>query len=456
MNAVYILSGLGIASLLSEIFNFKKYLLFIVAAGLLATLAFTIADWDTQVHYFNEMVVFDNYALAFSALLTTTTLVWLLLSKKFFDNAYHISDFVALIVFALVGAVLMSSFNNMAVLFIGIEILSLALYVMAGSKKNDLLSNEASLKYFLLGSFATGFLLFGIALVYGATGSFNLNEIATYSASNNIPMFYYTGIIMIMIALAFKVSAVPFHFWAPDVYQGSPVQITSFMATIVKTAAFAAFFRLFYTSFALNIDIWIIGLGSIAMLTLVIANITAVLQHNAKRLLAYSSVAHAGYLLMALLVMDSYTAGAVLFYAASYSAATLISFYVLEKVIENTGTSEITGFAGLYKKSPFLAFVLVVAFLSLAGIPPLAGFFAKYYVFTAALGKGLLWLVIAGIAGSLMSVFYYFKILAATFAKTDEETTTIHLPILQKIVICLLVIVLIGLGIFPDYVFELI
>lgn len=457
MNAIYILTGVGVLSLLSEILNFKKYIVWLAVLGLVATLVFTVADWGTSIRYFNDMVYFDNYAVAFSALLAGVGLLWLLLSKRFFESNYHVTDYTALVVFALVGAVLMVSFSNMVVLFIGIEIISLSMYVMAGSRKNDLLSNEAALKYFLLGSFATGFLLFGIALVYGASGSFYLAKIAQYSATVQPPVFYYTGIVLIFIALAFKVSAVPFHFWAPDVYQGAPVSVTSYMATIVKTAAFAAFFRLFYTAFAGNSDVWWLALSIITVLTLAVGNIIAVQQTNAKRLLAYSSLAHAGYLLMALMILNSYSAGAILYYAASYSLATLLSFFVLDKVNEYTKTNDIGGFKGLYKKSPLLAFVLVLSLLSLAGIPPMAGFFAKYYLFAAALKSGLLWLVITGVVASLISIIYYFKVVAAAFSQPDEaEVTPIPVPAFQKVVIVLMALGLIVLGILPNLVFGLI
>src|SRR5688572_7486135 len=246
MNALYIVSGLGIFSLLAEIFSLKKALLLVVVLGLVAATVFISFDWNTTQYYFQNMVVFDNTALAFSALMVITSLVWLHISGPYFTHEENMADRMSLVLFVLVGGMVMASFNNMAMLFLGIEILSISLYVLAGSRK-ELSSTEAAFKYLLMGSFATGFLLFGIALVYGATGFFHINQIAEFITTNqtNLPGFFYAGVLLMLIGLAFKISAVPFHFWAPDVYTGSPSPITAFMSTVVKIAAIAAFIRIF-------------------------------------------------------------------------------------------------------------------------------------------------------------------------------------------------------------------
>ena len=296
MKSLLLLSGLGVLSLLAEIFNFKKWLFPAVIVGLVATIGVAVKDWNTTIHYYSDMMVFDNFAICFTVLICCIALLWFFMSQSYFTEETNVTDHFALVLFSLVGAVCMLSYNNMAMLFLGIEILSLSLYVMAGSKKNSLLSNEAALKYFLMGSFATGFLLFGIALIYGATGSFHLSKIAAFvvESKGQIPTFFYGGVLMMLIGLSFKVSAAPFHFWAPDVYEGSPTVVTAFMATIVKTAAFAAFFRLFSTCFIGVSGIWTDVVAIMCVLTLLIGNITAVYQQNTKRMLAFSSVAHAG------------------------------------------------------------------------------------------------------------------------------------------------------------------
>jgi NADH-quinone oxidoreductase subunit N len=337
-----------------------------------------------------------------------------------------------------------------------LETLSLSVYVLAGSRKNDLSSNEAALKYFMMGSFATGILLFGVALIYGSTGSFNLIDIgrAVGSATTLQPMMF-VGVIMILIGMAFKISAVPFHFWAPDVYQGAPTVITAFMASIVKTAAFAAFLRLFITCFGPLKGSWGDIVWVIAVLTLFLGNITAIAQSSVKRMLAYSSVSHAGYMLLALVALNEASSSSVLFYSFAYSASTIAAFTVLHVILSNGMADDISSFNGLAKKSPMLAIAMVIALLSFAGIPPTGGFFAKYYVFSVALKNGYNWLVILAVVSSLISVFYYFRIISAMFV---SEGTSIEAPAMsgsQKFALIASSALVIILGIFPEFVIRL-
>ena len=246
MKALILLSSLGVISLLAELFSFKKLLYPLVLLGLIATFVFNIGDWNAANNVFYKMLQFDNYAIAFSSVIIIIAFLWFLMAEGFFKEETNLTDHYALVLFALVGAVILTSYTNMAMLFLGIEILSIPMYILVGSSKNDLSSNEASFKYLIMGAFATGFLLFGIALIYGATGSFDLTEIKTsISVAGTTPQIFYIGMLLMLVGLSFKVSAVPFHFWAPDVYEGAPTVITAFMATIVKLAAFAAFLRLF-------------------------------------------------------------------------------------------------------------------------------------------------------------------------------------------------------------------
>lgn len=423
MNTLIALSGLGLVTLFSEIFGFKKFIRPLVFIGLLTALVFSVGDWNTNQSLFNNMVLVDNYAVAFSTLLISITLLWFLLSNKlFFDPATEV-DHSALVVFALIGAVCMTMYSNMIMLFLGIEILSISMYVLAGSDKTNLASNESALKYFLMGAFATGFLLFGIALTYGATGSFALDTIGDKVAQGlgaNTTMLT-CGLLLLLIAMSFKVSAAPFHFWAPDVYQGAPTAVTSYMSTVVKTAAFAAFLRLFSTIFSSNAEVWSSTLWAIAALTILLGNIAAAAQENIKRMLAYSSVAHAGYMLIAILAMNQFAAGALFFYTVAYSLSSLLAFTILLIISQKTGTESVTGFRGLFKSNPVLAVLTVIAMLSLAGIPPTAGFFAKYYIFTAALDAGYVGLVVLAVAGSLVGVYYYFRPLMAIFTPADGQ-----------------------------------
>lgn len=455
MKALVLLSSLGVIALLGEIFSFKKLLYPIVLLGLITIFVLNLSDWDTNITYYN-MMRYDNYAVAFTSVILVVAFLWFLMSERFFKDPENIADRFALILFALVGAVIMVSYTNMTMLFLGIEILSISMYVLAGSKKDDISSNESAFKYLIMGAFATGFLLFGIALIYGATGSFDLSEIKVFvlSHAGKVPAIFYAGVLMMLIGLSFKVSAAPFHFWAPDVYQGAPTVITAFMATIVKTAAFAAFLRLFSSTFVIVSDTYVDIIWVMAAITLLVGNISAVLQTSTKRMLAYSSIAHAGYMLLALLASNSYSNSAILFYTAAYSIGSIATFCILNIVSQSKSGDNIYSFNGLGKTNPFLAFVMTLALLSLAGIPPTAGFFAKYYIFTAAFYSGYTGLVLIAIVASLIGVYYYFRIIIAMYFKESEGEAMV-VQSNQKLLLILVAIVIIALGIFPDFIIRL-
>jgi len=459
MKALILLSSLGVISLLSEIFRFKKALYPIILLGLIAALGINIMDWNLPLdkQLFWKMMKVDHYAVAFSSVLIAVVILWYIMAADYFKEESNQTDRTALILFALVGAVVMVSYTNMAMLFLGIEILSISVYVLAGSNKNDVLSNESAFKYLIMGAFASGFLLFGIALIYGSTRSFDLTEIGNALIVNqgNISPIFYVGVLMMLVALLFKVSAAPFHFWAPDVYQGAPTVITAYMATIVKTAAFAAFLKLFMSCFTSVGDVWINIVWVVAAITLLIGNITAVLQISVKRMLAYSSIAHAGYMLLALLASNNYSAGAILFYSLAYSIGSIATFGVLKIVSENNGNDALDAFNGLGKRNPLLAFVMTVALLSLAGIPPTAGFFAKYYIFTSAFQAGFPGLVLIAIIASLVGVYYYFKLIIAMYFKTPSTETSIEIGVNHKLLFILIVILTIALGVVPDFIIRL-
>jgi NADH-quinone oxidoreductase subunit N len=450
MNALYILCGLGIVSLVSEILNFKKWLLPIITIGLSVAIVATSFEWNNTTHFFGNMVIFDHFAIAFTVLICLVAFFWFWMAHSYFDSKEHLTDQAALILFSLVGAIILTSINNMAMLFLGIEILSIALYVLAGSKKDSLFSTEAAFKYFLMGSFATGFLLMGIALIYGATGSFELEKIAAFISAHpkELPLFFYSGVLLVLIGMSFKISAVPFHFWAPDVYQGAPMAITAFMSTIVKIAAFAAIIRLFAVCFIEISVTWVNILSVITVLTLVLANITAVYQVNVKRMLAYSSVGHAGYVLIALLSGGN-VSNVILYYLAGYSIASLIAFTILNQMEENNQGIIIESFNGLFNRNKFLAIAMTIALLSLAGIPPLVGFFGKYLLLSLAVGAGHIWLVALAIITSVIGVYYYFKIILAMYFKAGSQSQ-VSVSFSQRLLLAILLILVFVLGIFPD------
>jgi len=331
------------------------------------------------------------------------------------------------------------------------------MYVLAASKKQDVRSNEAGFKYLIMGSFASGFLLFGIALIYGASGTFDLAGISTYIHNNinDLPLFFYLGILFILVAMSFKVSAAPFHFWAPDVYEGSPTLITALMSTVVKTAAFAAFMRLYLMGFAEISQFWAVLLSIIIALSLIIANLSAAMQSSVKRMLAYSSISHAGFMLMVVLAnqRSNISIDALLYYSLAYSVGSIGAFAVLYQV-GKSGNETFEAFNGLGKRHPFLAFCMAVAMLSLAGIPITAGFFAKYFVFTTMIGTSYKWLLILAVITSAIGAYYYLKVIIAMYFSPASSKEEIQVEGSHKLVIAMSVILTLALGLVPGLVAE--
>lgn len=432
--------------------------LWLAIAGVIASMAVNFSDWGSYKRYYNDMLCFDNYSLAFNGVLMLSTLLILFVCSHHYRQVAQnmIADIYGLILFTLSGAMIMTSYSNLTMLFIGIEILSISLYILAGSNRADVSSNESAMKYFLMGAFASGFLLFGIALIYGACGSFHLEVIKSFIQSHpGSNSLMGVGILMVMVGFLFKVAAVPFHFWAPDVYEGAPTLITGFMATVVKTAGFAAFYRLFSTCFAQVGGIWIQVLSLVVVLTLFVGNITALSQQGIKRLLAYSSISHAGYLGLAVLAMNEQSSNALLYYTVVYSISTICAFAVLIAVKEITGTDRIDSLHGLARKNPLLALAMTIAFLSLAGIPPLAGFFAKYYLFAAAVQSGYTWLVVIAVINSLIGAAYYLRVINAVYS-SSETAQKIELNWAYNLVLLLTALLSLLFGILPESIVNLI
>ena len=460
MNTLIVLSVLPILLLYLGLYKAKNALLPVTVIGLLLALGLALAQWtkvDEAQPIFHGMMLFNNFSVAFSAITIISTILILLLSKEYFEKiSSHVAEYYAIILFSLAGIIVMVSYNNLTMLFIGIEIMSVSLYILAGIKKNDFASNEAALKYFLMGAFSTGFLLFGIALIYGASGSFNLEAIRNWVVTNQkIDPLFYTGILLIIVGLCFKVGAAPFHFWTPDVYEGSPTLITAYMSTVAKTAGFAAFLRLFAECFAPLADFWVPALLIITIITLFIGNITALYQQSFKRMLAFSSISHAGYLLFAIVALGAGSANSVFMYSTAYSIASIIAFGALILVQQQSGTDNFDAFNGLSKKNPFLAFVLTVSMLSLAGIPLTAGFIGKFFVFSGALSQYHTTMVILAVVNAIISIFYYFRVIIAMyFRDIDREELTV--PAYYKFVLGISALITIIIGIYPGFISSLI
>ncbi len=456
MSTLVLLSLLGFLVLFLGAFDQKKLLLPVAILGLVAAFFTNALDWGTN-HLWYGMMLYDNYAISFVGLMIVTLILILLIASYQFRNEdSHIADIYALMIFVLVGALVMTSYSSLVMLFVGIEILSIALYILAGSRRTNLASNEASLKYFLMGAFASGFLLFGITLMYGVTGSFDLAVISDYAnGTDNLPIIFTTGVILILIGFAFKIGAVPFHFWTPDVYQGAPTIITAFMATVVKTAGIAAFYRLFDTCFSGIDGVWYNILWAIAAATILLGNISAVMQNEAKRMLAWSSVAHAGYLLLPVLALNELSSSSIFYYTAAYSVASVTAFGVLIAISQFNNDLQIDQYKGLAKNKPMMTLALVVSMFSLAGIPPLAGFFGKYFVFVTAMESNLNIAVMVAIAGSLIGVYYYFRPVIYAFNNEGQPMERIATSWTFNFVLALGVFLTLLLGIFPDLLSNL-
>lgn len=439
----------------------KPALLPVSAAGLLIALGLVAWSWNqAPATYYGDMFHDDHFSLAFSGLLIISTLLILLLSKDYFEKySEHVAEYYALILFSLTGGIIMASYANLSMLFIGIEILSVNAYILAGISKKDPLSNEASLKYFLMGAFFTAFLLLGIAFLYGATGSFSMEKISSMVRSGHAqPLFLHAGILLVLVALCFKVSIAPFHFWTPDVYDGSPTLITSYMSTVVKIAGFAAFIHLFDQAFGSVNSFWASSIWILAALTLFIGNIAALVQLSFKRLLAYSSISHAGYMLLAILVSGKASGiamaapqNAILIYSIAYSFATIAAFGSLIAIHAQTGSDSLETFKGLSKKNPLLAIVLTISMCSLAGIPLTAGFFGKFYMFSTAIENHQVWIVIIGVINAIIGIYYYFKIVVAMyFNEPAAESVKIRLNLPFTLVLGFTTVLTLVLGFYPS------
>jgi NADH-quinone oxidoreductase subunit N len=421
-------------------------LLFVLLLGVNVWELLSAKPGETQM-FFNFQLTVTPFSLWFNTLMTAATLLYvLLMGNDIIKVGKHVGEYFALFFFILVGTYMLSSFNNMLIMFLGIEIISIPQYILAGSDKRNLKSSEASLKYFLMGAFSTGILLMGITLIYGATGEFNISKFSFLQLEQVNPMVL-TGVLFLIISFAFKVSAAPMHFWTPDVYDGSPTPFTAFMATIGKAAAFIGFIRLFHTSFATISDSWTMVLAIITAATLFVGNITAVFQQSVKRMLAYSSIAQAGFMLFSVVSVSALAWQGLVIYAVSYTIATLGMFAVLLKLKDYT----FDGFNGLAKKNPLLAAVATVFIFSLAGIPLTAGFMAKFYMLQTAVAQGnLMWLVIFALIMAAVSAYYYFRVIIAMYFKSGDPEMASELSGTDKFLLVLTAMLVLLIGIAPQ------
>ena len=379
--------------------------------------------WNRNASGFG-VVQADNFALFIAIVLSVIGLLTIMFSSQAVErDGLPQGEYYTLILYAVAGMMLMAAATDLLVIFLALEVFSLAVYVLTGIRRTDYAGTEAAFKYFLLGAFSSAFFLYGIAFTYAVTGSTRLDKVSTAIAAQAVSPnpLVWLAVGLLLVGFAFKVSAVPFHMWTPDAYEGAPTVVTGFMSTAVKAAAFAAFVRVFLSAFEPLRPDWGVLLSWIAVATMVVGTVVGVVQNNVKRMLAYSGIAHAGYLLVGLVAASNSGKAAILFYLAAYAVANLGAFGVISAIsTQARPNGDLHDFTGLWHARPVLAVMMAMFLLSLGGFPPTAGFIAKWYIFQAAIGEGYLAMAIIGVLSSVVSVFYYLRIVVSMFMVTDK------------------------------------
>jgi NADH-quinone oxidoreductase subunit N len=456
-----VLSVFGIAVMVAEPFvkdRKKSNLGWLAFAGTIAAMFTLPAMTESRGQWYSNLWIVDDYSIFFCFLFVLIGGITTLSSLDFLrrEGMNH-AEFYALLLFATVGMIMMAGSNELIMVFLGLEILSIATYVLAGFRRTDLKSNESALKYFLLGSFSSAFFLYGVALIFGATGSTNLLAIAEALRSTSVqPSLVYLSAALMLIALCFKVAVAPFHIWTPDVYEGAPTPVTGFMSVGPKAAGFAVLLRVFLTAFSSIQDRSGSALWLIAALTMVLGNVIALVQPNIKRMLAYSSIAHAGYVAVAFTAGTQRGVSAALFYLLAYGIMNLGAFAVVTVVSRKDDKMvNVADYAGLAAKRPALAAILSIFLLSLAGVPGTAGFAGKFFIFRAAVEARLVWLTIIGVATTVVSFYYYLYILVQMYMKeSTDEFADVRVPGSLKLALGVALVGVLYLGILPTRILD--
>ena len=456
---VMVVTGTALAAMAVEAAHRTRPVItsYVSLVGLTIAAVLAAANLTGEGLSFNTMVKDGGYANYFGTLFCIVAIMTVVISRNYFEQQkYHRGEFYILLLFTTVGMMLIASANDLIILFLGIELMSVCLYILAGFIRMKGRANEAALKYFLLGAFSTGFLLYGIALIYGAVGSTNLLTIQNAFTSVSTNLLFVIGVGLLIIGLAFKVAAVPFHMWAPDVYEGSPTTVTAFMSTGVKAAAFSAFIIVFirtcdFLGGRVNDLIAILAAAS-----MILGNVVAIAQTNIKRMLAYSSIAHAGYMLSGIAAGTLDGQVGVMFYLVAYSFMNIGAFAIvsfLER--EDDKNLLLEDYHGLSRQQPLLAFLMAVFMFALAGVPPFAGFFGKYYIFFAAIKSHMTWLAIVGVLMSLVSAYYYIRVVVLMYfreGRSDVEFKPSRAA-LAVVVACAFAVFVLGL--FPSFIVQI-
>jgi NADH-quinone oxidoreductase subunit N len=457
------LSVLAMALLLINVFSpggQKSYLAYVSFIGIVATAVLVGAGWGGHIESFGGSVVLDNFATFFKMTFLVGAGLTVLITDRYMEREEcNHGELYPLILFAVVGMMLMAAGTDLMTIFLGLEVMSVSLYVLAGFNRANRKSNEAGLKYFLLGAFSTGFMLYGMALIYGATGTTRLYKIAEIVGQMTLPsanILLVAGMLLMMTGFAFKIAAAPFHMWTPDVYEGAPTPMTAFMSAGPKAAGFAALLRIFLVALpTLQVE-WSQVLWVLAVLTMTVGNITALRQDNIKRILAYSSIAHAGYALVGFAAGNSTGTAGILFYMLSYAFMNIGAFAIVILIAKKGETNgNVSDYAGLGFKRPLLALAMTLFLFSLAGVPPAAGFIGKFYLFSGAIQKGYIWLAVIGVLNSAASAYYYLRIMVYMYFKEPAEEfewVQVTAPVALALVIAVAGTLI--LGIVPSFILQ--
>lgn len=434
----------------------KSWLAWLALLGLGIAAYFTVILFDTNQSAFNHSVVADNFALGVALVILAAAFVTILLSMDFLQaRQLDLGEYLALLLGAVSGMILMALANDLIVIFLGLELLSLPLYVLSAFWRTNNASLEAGMKYFILGAFSSAFFLYGIALIYGATGTTNLTGIGNVLGEMppTASSLVLVGAGLLLVGFGFKVGLVPFQWWMPDVYEGAPTPVTAFMSVATKAAAFAAFFRVFTVAVPASVFDWQMAFAILAVLTMTVGNIAALTQTNMKRMLAYSSIAQAGYILVGLVAASAEGMTAALFYFAAYTVMNLGAFGGL--IALGQGDKErltLDELSGAAQRKPWAAAALSISLFSLAGFPPFAGFVAKFFVFSAAVNAGFVWLAVIGVLNSLVSVYYYLGPVIKMYMSPPAEgwaQAPSRTPVFLAVAVVVAVLLTIVMGLFP-------
>ena len=430
----------------------------VAIGGMAAITIFSLAFlWDRQGDLYGGLYLVDQYSLLFKTLFLITGVVVALMSVEYVGRRmHHPGEYYGMLVFSILGAVLMAGAGELLTAYIAVELLSFSLYVLVALTRGDQRSLEAGTKYILLGALSSAILLFGVSIVYGTMDTTVFRELdGPLSISLGTPTVI-VGFAMILAGLGFKMAAVPFHLWAPDVYEGGPTPVTAHLSVLSKAAAFALTLRFFAEALPSSVEQWQLAVAIIAAVTMTIGNLTALAQRNIKRLLAYSSIGQVGFLMIGLVALTPAASNALVLHLVGYAFTNLAVFMVVIAVENRTSGEEVTSFAGLADRAPFSALVMTLALFSLAGLPFLAGFVTKFYLFTAASAEGFLWLAGLAIANSLISLYYYLGIVRQMYVEEPPEKGLLPVPALTTVVMATMLAGTIFIGIFPGPVVDLI